>query len=102
MTFPSTPVAVEESTSTYVTGSSGNVTTTGAQIVAARNHRKTLIIFNPGSVNIYFSLGSACTVTNATGFVSSTDRYFVIDKYEGPVWAVVAAATETLFVTELL
>lgn len=99
---PSLSIDTEGTSTAYLRDASVNITTSDTTVASARGQRRVLILYNAhASVDIYVSLGSACTTTSASFVLKTTDPYYEISGYTGPVHATTASGTSTLFVTEL-
>lgn len=73
-------------------------TANGIQVLAANTSRKSAVIYNPGSVNVYIAQTNA--VTTSSGYIPPNSAMNITD-YSGAVFGIVATGTQAVSVIEV-
>jgi hypothetical protein len=83
------------------TASTGTVTVTAtaARIRSANSSRRSLLLQNNGTVDVF--VGFSSTVTTSTGVLLAPDQNWFEEDYVGAVYALVASGTAPLIYAEV-
>ena len=94
-TVTTTPSGVQDintATSSTITTGQVTVSTSATLIIAANSSRRSVVVRNTGSTDMYIG---ASGVTTATGFLVKASEAFTVDRSTAAIYGVVASGTTT-------